>query len=56
MRDGRVDYIFPADYREGSGLERTMQNIIRKMAVSHQLEEESGSQLQAIRDHSRQHK
>ena len=47
---GRVDFIFPADYREGSALERTMQNIIRKMAVSHRLEVESSCQLQAIRD------
>ncbi len=56
MQDSRVDFIFPADYREGSGLERTMQNIIRKMAVSHRLEEESSRQLQAIRNQQRKHK
>ena len=45
LRDGRVDYIFPADYREGTDLELTMQNIIRKMAVTARLEEESAEQL-----------
>ena len=49
MRDGRVDFIFPADYREGSALEETMKNIIRKLAVSHRLEEESFQQLRSIR-------
>ncbi len=37
LRQGRVDFIFPADYREGTGLEVTVKNIIRKMAVSHLL-------------------
>ena len=48
LRDGRVDYIFPADYREGTALEETMQDIIRRMAVSHRLEETSAGQLRAI--------
>lgn len=48
LRDGRVDYIFPADYREGTALEETMQDIIRRMAVSHRLEETSAEQLRAI--------
>ena len=48
LRDGRVDYIFPADYREGTDLELTMQNIIRKMAVTARLEEESAEQLRRI--------
>ena len=39
LRQGRVDFIYPADYREGAELEVTMKNIIRKMAVSHQLAE-----------------
>ena len=49
LRDGRVDYIFPADYREGTDLELTMQNIIRKMAVTARLEEESAQQLRRVR-------
>ena len=49
LRDGRVDYIFPADYREGTNLEITMQNIIRKMAVTTRLEEETVEQLRRVR-------
>ena len=52
LRDGRVDYIFPADYREGTALELTMQNIIRKMAVTARLEEESAEQLRRIEGNS----
>ena len=49
LRQGRVDFIFPADYREGAGLEVTVKNIIRKMAVSHLLGEENQQQLKAVR-------
>ena len=49
LRQGRVDFIFPADYREGAGLETTVKNIIRKMAVSHLLGEENQQQLKAVR-------
>ena len=49
LRQGRVDFIFPADYREGTGLEVTVKNIIRKMAVSHLLGEENQQQLKAVR-------
>ena len=48
LRDGRGDYIFPADYREGTALELTMQNIVRKMAVTTRLEEETAEQLRRI--------
>ena len=34
LSKGRVDFIFPADYREGTGLDSTVKNIIRKMAIS----------------------
>ena len=50
LERGRVDFIYPADYREGSGLENTMKNIIRKMAVSQRLEEESAQQLRSVRE------
>ena len=30
---GRVDFIFPADYREGTALDATVRNIIRKMGI-----------------------
>ena len=49
LRQGRVDFIYQADYREGTPLEITVKNIIRKMAVSHQLAEENGLQLKSIR-------
>ena len=48
LRDGRVDFIFPADYREGTALEETMKDIIRKMAVSHRLEETGAEQLRQV--------
>ena len=45
---GRVDYIFPADYREGTALESTIQNIIRRMAISSALVGENRRQLRNI--------
>ena len=48
LRQRRVDFIYPADYREGTGLEITVKNIIRKMAVSQQLYEENVHQLRSI--------
>ena len=43
----RVDFIYPADYREGSGLDVTMKNILRKIAVSETLYQENTSQKRA---------
>ncbi len=48
LRKERVDFIYPADYREGSPLENTVKNILRKMAVSQQLYEENKKQRQSI--------
>ena len=45
---GRVDFIFPADYREGTALDTTVKNIIRKMAVTDQLTEEHARQYAQI--------
>lgn len=44
----RVDFIFPADYREGSALEGTVKNIIRKMAIADRLWEENHRQLRRL--------
>ena len=44
----RVDFIFPADYREGSALEETVKNIIRKMAIADRLWEENHRQLRRL--------
>ena len=48
LRQGRVDFIFPADYREGTDLEVTVKNIIRRMAVSQQLWNENQAQLRNL--------
>ena len=48
LRKDRVDFIYPADYREGSQLEITVKNILRKMAVSQQLYEENKAQKRSI--------
>ena len=48
LAKGRVDFIFPADYRAGSALEATVQDIIRKMAVTDRLWEENVRQLRSI--------
>ena len=48
LRQGRVDFIYPADYREGTALERTVQDIIRKIAVAQRLREENTRQLRSV--------
>ena len=45
LSKGRVDFIFPADYRADTALESTVQNIIRKMAIVDALTEENARQL-----------
>ena len=48
LSKGRVDFIFPADYRAGTALESTVQNIIRKMSIVDALTEENSRQLRQI--------
>ena len=48
LAKGRVDFMFPADYREGTALDITVQNIIRKMAICYRLTEENSQQLRQI--------
>ena len=48
LGDGRVDFIFPADYSAGTELDETMCNIIRKMAVVDKLTEMNAKQLRGI--------
>ena len=48
LAKGRVDFIFKADYSEGTALDTTVNNIIRKMAISDQLWEENTKQLRTI--------
>ena len=40
----RVDFIYPADYREGEGLDTTVKNIIKKMTISDILYNENSMQ------------
>ena len=47
LERNRVDFIYPADYREGSGLDVTMKNILRKIAVSETLYQENAVQKRA---------
>ena len=44
----RVDFIFPADYRAGTALNLTVQNIIRKMAICDALAAENAAQMRSI--------
>ena len=44
----RGDFIYPADYREDMGLDVTVRNIIRKMAVCETLNKEYSSQKKSI--------
>lgn len=48
LAKGRVDFIFPADYREGTALDATVRNIIRKMAITDALTEENAAQRRNI--------
>lgn len=44
----RVDFIFPADYSEGTALDVTVKHIIQKMAIADLLWEENAQQLRFI--------
>ncbi len=48
LRKDRVDYIYPADYSEGTGLDKTMKDIIRNMVIADKLNEEYTKQLKSI--------
>ena len=48
LRSGRVDFIFPADYSDGSILDTTMKNIVRKMTIAEALHEEKQLQLRSL--------
>ena len=44
----RVDFIFPADYRESSDLNKTIHNLIKKIAICDELTKENTRQLKMI--------
>ena len=47
LRD-RVDFIFPADYSEDSQLNRTVHNLIKKIAIADELTKENARQLKEV--------
>ena len=49
LMKNRVDFIYPADYSLGSGLDRTVRNIITKMSVSELLYRENARQKNRIK-------
>lgn len=51
LRKDRVDYIYPADYSEGTGLDITVKNIIRKMSVNDTLYNEYHKQKNQLSWH-----
>ena len=48
LRHDRVDFIFPADYSESSDLNKTVHNLIKKIAIADELTRENSRQLKAI--------
>ena len=48
LGDGRVDFIFPADYRADTELDRTVRDILRKMTITDRLLEANTRQLHSI--------
>lgn len=50
LKSDRVDFIYPADYRIDTGLDITVKNIIKKMAVSDALYNENQMQKKLIID------
>lgn len=44
----RVDFIFPADYTKKGRLDKTVHNLIKKMAISDELTKENARQLAAL--------
>lgn len=49
LKKDRVDFIYPADYRENTDLDVTVKNIIRKMSISETLYNEYSKQKREIK-------
>lgn len=50
LKKGRVDYIYPANYTENSNLDKTVKNIIKKMAISQELYNEYSLQISNLKN------
>ncbi len=48
LRGDRVDFIFPADYTKNSALNKTVHNLIKKIAISDELTKENARQLSEV--------
>lgn len=48
LRGDRVDFIFPADYTKSGRLDKTVHNLIKKMAISEELTKENARQLREL--------
>lgn len=48
LRDGRADFMLPADYSQGGELERTVRDVIRKMAIADALCRKSAGQREGL--------
>ena len=48
LAKGRVDFVFPADYREDGPLDRTVKDLLRSMAVRWRLRREHGAQVRSM--------
>ena len=48
LSKGRVDFIFPADYSEGTALDTTAKDILRRIAITERLDRETQRQHKAI--------
>jgi len=49
LKHERVDYIFPANYSKDSDLDRTVRDIIKKMALTDSLKRKSSAQMGSIK-------
>ena len=48
LKGDRVDFIFPADYTKDGGLNKTVHNLIKKIAISDELVKENARQLAMV--------
>lgn len=48
LRKDRVDFIFPADYSENRGLNKTVHNLIKRIAIADELTSENARQMELV--------
>ena len=50
LLDGRIDFLMPADYTEGSALEKLVTQVLRKMSAASSLERLNRAQRKSARE------